>query len=222
MYRIRPEQIKAARALLDWSQGDLAKATGLSITTIRNIESGDMSPRSATAQVIFQIIESVGIEFTEGEGVRKRNDEIRVLQGPNSCEAFYDDLFQTVRKNSGDIAMMIKSQDMLAEFLGFTQMQELADMAHIKCLLSQMPPAAFTIPSIPFRITAKHNISPTPCVIYGDKYALVILDGITAPRFVVFKSTTAAQSYRDHFLALWEGASPVLFPVGEQSRRIKA
>lgn len=41
-------QIKAARALLDWSQEDLAIRAALSIATIRKIESGALSPRDKT------------------------------------------------------------------------------------------------------------------------------------------------------------------------------
>ena len=35
---ITPAQIRGARALLDWSQNQLAKATGISLTTIRDYE----------------------------------------------------------------------------------------------------------------------------------------------------------------------------------------
>jgi len=45
---INARQIKAARALLDWSQENLASASGLSIATIRKIESGHISPRDKT------------------------------------------------------------------------------------------------------------------------------------------------------------------------------
>jgi transcriptional regulator with XRE-family HTH domain len=49
---INARQIKAARALLDWSQEDLANTSGLSIATIRKIESGHISPRGKTINSI--------------------------------------------------------------------------------------------------------------------------------------------------------------------------
>jgi predicted transcriptional regulator len=63
MQHIRAGQIKAARAFLDWSQEDLAIVTGLSLTTIRNLEMGYISPRNATTHVVRQAIENAGLEF---------------------------------------------------------------------------------------------------------------------------------------------------------------
>lgn len=40
MYRLHPAQIKAARAMLDWSQERMAHEAGLAVSTIRNIEMG--------------------------------------------------------------------------------------------------------------------------------------------------------------------------------------
>lgn len=65
MYPIHARQIKAARAILNWSQQDLAQSTGLSITTIRKLEMGFISPRNTTTNVIRQAIEGAGIEFLD-------------------------------------------------------------------------------------------------------------------------------------------------------------
>lgn len=71
-------QIKAARALLGWSQRDLAKASGISEPTIARLESveGDLGGRETTAQKLRDAIEDAGIEFIDenggGSGVRLR------------------------------------------------------------------------------------------------------------------------------------------------------
>jgi transcriptional regulator with XRE-family HTH domain len=73
------QQIKAARALLGWSQAGLAKATGLSVPTIKRIESrGDyLGARAGTAARVVSAFESAGAEFIAenggGVGVRLRN-----------------------------------------------------------------------------------------------------------------------------------------------------
>ena len=46
------EQIRAARALLDWSQSDLADKAGLSQTGIARIENGTNQPNSSTLEKI--------------------------------------------------------------------------------------------------------------------------------------------------------------------------
>jgi predicted transcriptional regulator len=63
-------QIKAARALLDWSQSDLAKWSGVSEPTIARLESaeGELGGREETVRKIRAALETNGIEFLEGNG----------------------------------------------------------------------------------------------------------------------------------------------------------
>jgi len=69
-------QIRAARALLNWSGEDLAKKIGLARHTIMNLEKSDGVPPSRT-QTLLDIktaFEGAGIEFIgtpeNGAGVR--------------------------------------------------------------------------------------------------------------------------------------------------------
>ena len=67
-------QVKAARSLLGWSQGDLAQASGVSIPTIKRLEAqdGDLGGRASTASAILEALRRAGVEFTNGDapGVR--------------------------------------------------------------------------------------------------------------------------------------------------------
>lgn len=71
-------QIKAARALLAWSQGDLAKASGVSEPTVARLESqdGPIGGRADTGKKIVTALEKAGVEFIAenggGAGVRLR------------------------------------------------------------------------------------------------------------------------------------------------------
>jgi len=71
---ISVRQVKAARALLGWSQGDLASHSKVSEPTIARLESidGDLGGRANTASKIVAALEAAGIEFTNGgqPGVR--------------------------------------------------------------------------------------------------------------------------------------------------------
>ncbi|MCA9720082.1 MAG: helix-turn-helix transcriptional regulator [Myxococcales bacterium] len=60
------EQCKAARALLGWTQTDLADRARVTQNTITQFESGATSPRRATLAVIQQAFEAAGIQFTNG------------------------------------------------------------------------------------------------------------------------------------------------------------
>jgi transcriptional regulator with XRE-family HTH domain len=71
-------QVKAARALLGWSQADLANRSGVSEPTIARLESaeGELGGREGTGDKIRRAIESAGVEFIDenggGPGVRLR------------------------------------------------------------------------------------------------------------------------------------------------------
>ncbi|WP_105403447.1 helix-turn-helix transcriptional regulator [Neorhizobium sp. T7_12] len=70
-------QIRAARALLNWKQTDLAAAAKLSEMSVKNIERGDTDSRMSTMQAVRSALEAAGIIFIDsngnGPGVRLRD-----------------------------------------------------------------------------------------------------------------------------------------------------
>ena len=71
---ISSAQCRAARALLEWTQQELADAAKIGNATIRNFESGKSTPQSATLRILAQALEAAGIDFIDderGEGVVK-------------------------------------------------------------------------------------------------------------------------------------------------------
>jgi transcriptional regulator with XRE-family HTH domain len=72
---ITSSQIRAARHLANLSQADVAKATGLSLPTIRRAESElEVSVSRDAVKAICAALESAGVEFTNGDepGVKLR------------------------------------------------------------------------------------------------------------------------------------------------------
>jgi transcriptional regulator with XRE-family HTH domain len=71
---IKPEQSRAARGLLGWSQQELAEKAAVGIVTVRQLEAGAHKPRRATLDVIQRAFELAGVEFIDenggGPGVR--------------------------------------------------------------------------------------------------------------------------------------------------------
>ncbi len=68
-------QLRAARALLGWSQTDLAKKAGLSRPTVKRAETENDTPVSEEAKAKMKAaLEAAGVEFTNGDapGVRLR------------------------------------------------------------------------------------------------------------------------------------------------------
>jgi transcriptional regulator with XRE-family HTH domain len=73
---IAPAQLRAARALVDWSRDKLAEVADTTTRTITRIEAGETVPRPVTLAAIRAALEAAGVEFIEqnggGPGVRLR------------------------------------------------------------------------------------------------------------------------------------------------------
>jgi transcriptional regulator with XRE-family HTH domain len=75
---ISPAQCRAARALIAWSQDQLATESKVAKATIANFEAGRRSPYDRTLDDIRRALEAAGVEFIRenggGAGVRLKKD----------------------------------------------------------------------------------------------------------------------------------------------------
>lgn len=58
-------KIRMARAVIGWSQNDLASRVGLTQRSIHKLEQGDTEPRRATVRAIELVWREQGIEFED-------------------------------------------------------------------------------------------------------------------------------------------------------------
>ena len=86
---ITPSQIRAGRALLDWSQQDLAKAAGVSLSTVRDYEKERRGEIEVVGglRAIRRTLEDEGVVFLRskddlGPGVRLKARIPNVLRWP--------------------------------------------------------------------------------------------------------------------------------------------
>jgi predicted transcriptional regulator len=79
IYMITPRQIRAARALLGWSQQRLADKAIVSINALARLEKDVVDPRVSTVLAIQKALVKAGIEFLDadqkGEGVRTEESQ---------------------------------------------------------------------------------------------------------------------------------------------------
>jgi transcriptional regulator with XRE-family HTH domain len=61
-----PAQCRAARAMIGWSQDQLATASKVAKATIANFEASAREPYSRTLKDIWEALEAAGVEFTNG------------------------------------------------------------------------------------------------------------------------------------------------------------
>jgi transcriptional regulator with XRE-family HTH domain len=79
---LTPEQLRAARALVDWSRDDLATKSDVSPNTVWGFEQGRSDPKLSTLNKWRRALEVAGVEFIEpsagkGPGVRLASDKDR-------------------------------------------------------------------------------------------------------------------------------------------------
>jgi len=79
---LTPEQLRAGRALVDWSRDELADKSGVSPNTVWGFEQGRSDPKLSTLNKWRRALEAAGIEFIDededrGPGVRLKKSSRR-------------------------------------------------------------------------------------------------------------------------------------------------
>lgn len=83
---ITPSQLRAARALLDWSRAECAEKVGISPETVKNIEQEKFEPSAATLEKILKTFASFGVDFFTQHGVALRDTETQPAAEANTAE----------------------------------------------------------------------------------------------------------------------------------------
>jgi hypothetical protein len=84
-----PAQIRAARALLDWSQEELAGKANVALTSVRDLEAERRAAESTTVGKVRDALENAGVIFIrgsdlEGPGVRLAGERPYVIRRPST------------------------------------------------------------------------------------------------------------------------------------------
>jgi transcriptional regulator with XRE-family HTH domain len=131
-----PGQCRAARALIGWSQDQLANASKVAKATIANFELGKRTPYDRTLDDLLAALEAAGIEFTNGNqpGVRMKSKEAKQVESHHRYSAvLFDD--QDQQTDLGPVEIAPAQNDEEAAKLG--------EMEAKKILQSEGRPVAY-------------------------------------------------------------------------------
>ena len=219
---ISAQQIKAARAWIDWTRDALAHESGVSPATIRNLENGKLSHRSAEGvRVAF---ENKGFKFHGKNGLSRHIDESRTYEGPGSCDEFYDDVLSTMTHQPGDIAAIFKTQQQFARSLGvtsdacFERLERLGTLATVKCLLSDARHLFQPMQPVQFRAIAHNPFGVLGTFVYADKTAVVITNGVDFVIHVMKSVQISKESWKE-FTTFWESGLPIVMQAAPTIKR---
>jgi transcriptional regulator with XRE-family HTH domain len=210
-------QFKAARALLDWTQDDLAKASGVALPTIANIERGSSRPRQDTLQTLQKTFESQGIEFLEPSGVQLVSERfaLRVWNGREAQFKLWNDIYKEFSDGTGGEILLNNVSDLpLVERYpdeALVYVRRL-DALKVKRRILLCEGDDHIIGSYPdwYRQVPPALFGQTAYYVYADKVALLIW---SIPRILLIQNQNVADTFRTQFDHNWSLARPVEKPI---------
>lgn len=217
---INAEQIRAARALLDWSTADLAKQAGLTVNGINKIERGHVQAHRETLETIEKIFDDAGIEFLPGSGLRKKNQLVEVYEGKDRFDDFYDFIYEKLKKNGGHVCLSIHDETILAKYrkdpaLHRNRMKELISRGDVSFRILTTKSDFVSYGYAQFKWQPQRYATPSGFYAFGDCLALMSFVNVNSPYVVVIQSAPLAEAYRQDFEITWNNAQPP--PAGKAS-----
>jgi len=206
---INAGQIRAARALLKWNQGDLAEKSGVSVPAIANIELEKQQPSTNTLERLEAAFNKAGLEFTDRDGMRRKDASVQILEGQKGFLAFYDMVYEEA-KATGTKEIMVSNVDE-REFVKWQGEQLVEHTARMKAL------------DINYKILIRHGDTFFPAssyaeykwapegmhytvanYLFGSKLAFILF-GDTLKIFILSEGELV-EDFRKQFISLWEKA----------------
>ncbi len=211
---ITVEQIKAARALLNWNQEELAHASGISLPAVRNIERRSNKPRVETMEALENAIHHAGIDFIDEVGVKLRGNEfkVQIFEGKDSLYRLLGDIFDTLVSSKEELLVAGVSEEEHQKEGGdkFLKLIRKRSEQGIPCKLLALEGDTNLIdpesPMREYRWVSEEIFSLVPYYIYGDKYAIVLWG--EPQRVMLIENRAIAETYRRQFYAIWDKATP--------------
>ena len=207
---INAEQIRAARALLDWSTAELANQTGLTVNGINKIERGHVQPHADTREKLAEIFEDAGIEFLPSSGVRKQDNTVQIYEGVERFHAFTDFVYEHMSRHGGDICISAVNERLFRQYrkdfeLYRQQMQELVSKGTVTVRILATE-SNFTSSWAQYRWQPEQSSVPTSFYAFGDCLALISFAHEPPPYVVLLKSRPFTEAYRHAFNIAWANA----------------
>lgn len=206
---ITTAQMRGARGLLNWSQSELSKRTGISTTSIGNIEAGNTQPRESTLRLIRQAFENSGIEFIGTEGMRLKNDTIDIYEGQQGFLNFFDHVYQTVISGNSDIYACNIDEQLFEKWSGDRANEHLERMKKVnnlrcKVLLKEGDLNFIASSYAEYKWLPRDLFSSVPFYVFGHKLAIILFN--EEPKIIVLNNSAVTEAYKKQFTGLWSMA----------------
>ncbi|MCB1537959.1 MAG: helix-turn-helix transcriptional regulator [Rhodospirillales bacterium] len=207
---ISTAQIRGARGLLDWSQAELSRRTGISTTSIGNIESGHTQARESTLAVIRAAFERGGIDFIGKEGVRMQTEFLRTYTGTEGFKDFMNHLYETAKAYGGEIVLFNAHPEEWQKWLGqewfamhSKRMADLGDKISFRITANSGEQNFISREFAEYRWFPEEFMSRRAMYAYADYIAFVNFEESNVS-VIALKQTDFANAFRVLFNIAWD------------------
>ena len=202
------EQIRAGRALLDWSQSDLANKAGLSQTGIARLENGTHKPNQSTLDKIYSAFTGAGLEFID-DGVRRARERLITFHGQTAYQRLLDDVYETMKNIEKREIRLIGVKDFDGKNdpnykLTIQQIERLDELGAKSYVLAEKDTTENLSGADTYRWIPSRFIENYTVYIYGTR--LGFLDRRETMKVVVLDNPYFSDTLRSFFDFAWENA----------------
>jgi len=204
---INSDQSRAARGMLNWTQKDLASATGISKTSIVRFEQGTNELKAATLDIIRKTFENAGIIFPDDYGVRRKTDHVEIIQGTDAPKKLWENIFLSLKTPGGEVLITNVDESKGLEVDKSALLEHLAKLQEHNIkerLLSCEGDTNFLMPKEYYRWISKEMFDyGTTTYIYDNKVALQLWDN---SMIMLVHSQVAFEAEKRRFEYTWKKA----------------
>ncbi len=207
-------QLRAARALLNWSRTELAERTGISEQTIHRFENNINEPEIRTQQSLRRSLEQAGIEFTAHDGVRMKPEGVDVLTGYDGIVKFFDHVYEHVRMYGGLVRQIGVDEKLFTAAMQDYSNVHIERMAALKREREDLPKQQAIIRDndcnfecssyTDYRWYPQKYFAHVPFYLYGDNLGIIHFQDHQPLKIIQIRSAAIAEAYRLQFDDMWE------------------
>lgn len=191
------QQVKAARAILGWTQENLANRASLSVPAIKSLETGSTDPMKRTQSRIIRAFEEEGIIFT-AHGIEQREERIFIF------DSFLDilDDAQAVLKKGDYLLLHCADESRNTPEVREKALEMIRDGIKMRLTICHGDTIMMMDPKNYRWIDAEFFADSEVQVIYADRYVLHVPER-GKDTFVLIKNSSLATMMRKQFEYWW-------------------
>ena len=197
------EQVKAGRAILDWSQGELAQKADVSIEAVKSFERDESRSRPSTVESIREALEEGGIDFIR-DGVRQRDDLLKRLEGDQPYIDMVENLTEDMEK--GEEVLFFGADNSISPPEVIKQERRLIDNGAKLRYLVEEGDEYLVYPLECYRYIGSDYFENSVVVVCGDKIGMLLEDEKTS---IVIRNVRLSNMLKNLFESTWHnGETP--------------